>query len=599
MKPPPLSARIRNGTLLMLALTLVIGAFAIPAIHKLGGSIRAALQRNYLSIEAAQQMHAVLYAVELNQLEGQVPSILAQNRSAFIRWIKIELNDSTEPGEGPLARDIETRGEHTFVELSRGVPGIPTRADFALLHQRLDDLIQMNQAAMFRADSRAMRMGDSLAAEFAVTFALLLLIGIVISWTLASSISRPLTELSDRLRSFSLRGPSARLGGQQFAELQTVASEFNRMAERLERFEKLNVDRLIYEKSKTEATIESIDDGIVLIDSDGIVTHINEVASIILGVEREEALGSRFDDLSSNHPHYLRVRSALQRTAKEPLEAQRVEVELHVRGRDHIYILKSVPLRQDDGRSFGTILILQDITYLRSREQARTNLVATLSHELKSPLTSLALSSQLLGRSSSLSQPQRELVSAIDEDIARLKNLANELLDLAHGTAAAITLNSVAVDVRSLLEAVTRTFMLLAEQKRVVLTTEFDGSLPGIRADPIKLSWVASNLLANALRYTPPEGIIALSAKLTEGGIQLQVRDTGPGIAPHLQDRLFERFTQWSPNGAGAGSGLGLAIAKEIVQAHGGRIFVDSVLGKGTCFTVELPTGEGVPWQIS
>jgi two-component system, NtrC family, sensor histidine kinase KinB len=592
VNPRPLSTSIRNGTLLMLALTLVTGAFAVPATHKLGGSIREALHRNYLSIEAAQQMHAALYAAELNRYQGHVPALLGQSRAAFTHWIKVELNDLTELGEGPLAHDIQTRGQRIFAELNGGLPGTPSDAEFEIVHRRLDDLIQMNQAAMFRSDSRAMRLGDRLASEFAGGLVILLLIGVVVSWTLARDVSRPLIELADHLRSFSLRGPSARLGQQPFAELQAVASEFNRMAERLERFEKLNVDRLIYEQGKTEATLESIEDGIVLIDSDGIVTHINEIASIILGVEREEAFGSPFDDLSSSHPHYLRVRSALHRTAKEPLEAQRVEVALHVRGRDHIYILKSVPLRQD-GLSFGTILILQDITYLRSREQARTNLVATLSHELKSPLTSLALSAQLLERSSSLNEQQRELVSAIAEDIGRLKNLSNDLLDLARGTAAAITLNSAPVDVSSLLEAVIRTFTLQAEQKCIVLTTECDESMPQIRADPIKLSWVISNLLANALRYTPPDGVITVSAKSSGRDMQLQVRDTGAGIAPQLQNRLFERFAQWNVNGAEAGSaGLGLAIAKEIVQAHGGRIFVDSMVGKGTCFTVELPIDE-------
>jgi two-component system, NtrC family, sensor histidine kinase KinB len=410
-KKPTLSASIRNGTLLMLALTLLIGAFAVPATHKLGGSIREALHRNYLSIAAAQEMHAALYAAELNQLQGHVPALLGQSRADFTRCINVELNNLTEIGEGPLAQDIETRGQRIFAELNRGPAGTPSNAEFAIVHQRLDNLIQMNRAAMFRADREAMRLGDHLASGLAGALVILLLIGVVVSWSLARSVSRPLTELSDQLRSLSLRGPSARLGPQPFAELQAVACEFNRMAERLERFEKLNVERLIYEQGKTEATLESIEDGIVLIDSDDIVTHINEVASIILGVEREEALGSPFDDLSSNHPHYLRVRSARQRTAKESLEAQRVEVALHVRGRDHIYVLKSVPLRQD-GRSFGTILILQDITYLRSREQTRTNLVATLSHELKSPLTSLSLSAQLLGRSSGLNQQQRELVNA-------------------------------------------------------------------------------------------------------------------------------------------------------------------------------------------
>jgi two-component system, NtrC family, sensor histidine kinase KinB len=599
MKPPPLRKRIRNGALLMLALTLVIGAFAVPAIHTLGSAIRVTLYRNYRSIEAAQQMHTALYTVELGQLQGDLPAILAQSRESFMRWINVELNNATEIGEDALTKDIQVRGRQIFDELNQGMPGTPDRQEFAILHHRLDKLIEMNQAAMFRADSRTMQIGDRLASEFAIGLVILLLLGVVLSWTLARNISQPLIELSDRLRSFSLRGPSSRLGPQPIAELQTVGSEFNRMAQRLEQFERLNVDRLIYEKGKTEAILESIDDGIVLIDSSGVVTHINEVASIILSVEREEALGSPFDDLSSNHPHYLRVRSALRRIAKEPLESQQVEVELHVRGRDHTYTLKSVPLRQG-GQSFGTILILQDITYLRFKEQARTNMLATLSHELRTPLTSLALSAQLLKRSSSLGEQQQELVSAIDEDVGRLKGLANELLNFARGTAAAITLNCVSLDIGCLLEAVTRTFELQAEQKRVTLTTAFDQPAPKIRADSIKLSWVVSNLVANALRYTPAGGVIALSAKMTPGGLQLRVQDTGPGIAPQIQERLFERFAQWNVNGTEPGSaGLGLAIAKEIVQAHGGRIFVDSKLGKGTCFTVELPTGDDTLWQSS
>jgi two-component system, NtrC family, sensor histidine kinase KinB len=600
MNPPPLRTRIRNGTLLMLTLTLITGAFALPAIHKLGRSMGKTLYRNYLSIEAAQHMQAALYAVELAQLQGNLATVLAQSQDSFTHWIDVELNDITEIGEDALAHDIQARGRQIFSEVDRKLSGTLSSQEFAGLHQRLDDLIRMNQDAMFRADSRAMQMGDRLAYEFAVALIILLLLGTALSWTLAQKIAQPLTELTDRLRGFSLRGPSPRLGAQPIAELQAVASEFNRMAERLEQFEKLNVDRLIYEKGKTEAILESIEDGIILIDVGGVVTHMNELASIILGVERDEALGSSFDDLDSNHTHYLRVRSALGRMVKQPLEAQRVEVELHVRGRDHIYVLKSVPLRQHDGQSFGTILILQDVTYLRAKEQARTNLLATLSHELKSPLTSLALSAQLLQSGSQLSEQQRELVSAIDEDLGRLKDLADELLDFARGTAASITLKIAAVDIGHLLEKVTRTFALQAEQKGILLSTECDEPGPKVHADPTKLSWVVSNLVGNALRYTAADGIIRLSAKMLARAIQLQVRDTGPGIAPQVQERLFERFAQWNVNGAEPGAaGLGLAIAKEIVQAHGGRIFVDSALGKGTCFTVELPTGEEALWQNS
>jgi len=600
MNPPSLRNRIRNGSLAMLVVALVLGALALPEVHQLGGAIRETLYRNYVSIDAAQHMHAALWRVEVAMRDGDTTAVLPASRSEFMSYIDIEEHDITEPGEAHLAADIDRRGRRLFAEIADAPSGKVPSQEFAELRLRLDKLIAINRDAMFRADGRAAKMGDRLTYEFAGALVLLLGFGAMLSWTLAWSISKPLDELADRLRSFSLRGPSVRLGEQRLAELQDVASEFNRMADRLERFEKLNVDRLIYEKSKTEAIIESLEDGIVLIDLEGVVTHINGVAAIILGVERGEALGCPFDDLNSNHPHYLRVRAALRSIANQPLEAQRVEVDLHVRGRDHTYVLKPVPLRQDDGASFGTILILQDITFLRDKDRARTNLVATLSHELKTPLTSLALSAELLERGKqNLDTKQREFLASINEDLDRIRALADDLLNLARGEAGAITVRSVPVDIGELVRVVTRTFALQFEQKRVALTTDVN-VIPMIRADAAKLSWVLSNLIANGLRYTESGGSVSISTGSHDGKVWLKVADTGPGIAPQIQDFLFERYAQWPVNGAAPGSaGLGLAIAKEIVEAHGGRIFVRSTVGKGTCFTIELPAPQEAVWPSS
>jgi two-component system, NtrC family, sensor histidine kinase KinB len=588
MTPPPLRQRVRNGTLAMLAIALFLGALALPEIHRLGGAIRETLYRNYTSIEAAQHMHHALWTLELSQRDGTLASVLPANRDEFLHWIIVEANDITEVGEADLARDIEERGRKLIAELGANSPSARYDAEFAALHLRLDRLVKINRDAMFKADSRSARMGDRLTYEFAAGLALLLLLGAAVSWTLGLAISKPLSELAERLRSFSLRGPSLRLGEQPLAELQGVASEFNRMADRLEQFEKLNLDRLIYEKSKTEAIIESLEDGILLIDPDGIITHLNEVAAIILGVERAEALGSRFDDLNSNHPHY------------RPADAQRAEVDLHVRGRDHSYVLKQVPLRQSEGQSFGTILILQDVTYLRDQDRARANLVATLSHELKTPLTSLALAAQLLERDDDLDRSQRELVTSLSEDIDRLRRLADDLLQLSRNKGSAIAIRTIYVDLNQLLRGVARTFTIQAEQKHIDLELKCERPEMNARVDPVKFSWVVSNLLANALRYTPDGGKITLECGCDAGLLRLKVHDTGKGIPAELRDHLFERFAQWQINGAPPGSaGLGLAIAKEIVEAHGGRIFVDSVVGEGTSFTVELPGGPENSWQVS
>ncbi|HZP45936.1 MAG TPA: ATP-binding protein [Candidatus Binataceae bacterium] len=588
MKTVSLRSRIRNGALLMLAIALVFGAFTVTSVHHLGGAIRATLMRNYISIEAGQHMHEALYRAQIALAKGAAAANLDEERELFTHWIKVELGDITENGEGPLARQIEQRGALLFAAIARGQR--PSDAEFAELHDLIDRLIDLNQTAMFKADSRSMQLSNGLAYEYAGGLALLLLVGIVLSWTRARALAAPLAEFAEHLRSFSLRGPSVRVGPQPLSELQAVASEFNRMAERLEEFEKLNVDRLIYEKGKTEAIIESLEDGVVLIDPSGIVTHINEVAGIILGIGRAEALGSAFDDLDSNSPHYLRVRSALHGLGGAGPEAERVEVDLHVRGRDHTYLLKPVPLRQDDGRFFGTILILQDITYLRDRDRARTNLVATLSHELKTPLTSLGLSAELLMRRGQWDDETRELLKSIQEDIARMRRLAANLLDLASGQGPAIAVQYVPTDLIQLLHGVTRGFALQAEQKNVELVEQYAVTALELAADPVKLSWVITNLIANALRYTPAGGRIVVTAGPTDDGARIEVRDTGPGIPPEIRERLFERYAQWNVNGAEPGSaGLGLAIAKEIVDAHGGRIFVASEPGQGTAFTVELP----------
>jgi NtrC-family two-component system sensor histidine kinase KinB len=235
-------------------------------------------------------------------------------------------------------------------------------------------------------------------------------------------------------------------------------------------------------------------------------------------------------------------------------------------------------------------LILQDITYLRDRDRARTNLVATLSHELNTPLTSLGFCVELLLRRPELDPEQRELLSSIQEDATRMRRLASDLLELARGQGPAITVQSISVDLVELVQAAIKGFGLQAEQKQVRLVADFEQSAPRIRADPLKLSWVVSNLIANALRYTPGGGTISVSLSASAGGVRLRVSDTGPGIPPEVRAHLFERFAQWNVNGSEPGSaGLGLAIAKEIVDAHGGRIFVDSQLNQGTCFTVELP----------
>ena len=596
MNAPSLQHQIRNGTLLMLALVVLLGVYTLPRVYALGGAIRETLYRNYVSIEAAQNMHAALNTLQVAEHDGRGNDVLPGARQNFMQWLDVEDHDFTEVGEPELAADIARRANKLFSEIAAAPPGTYHDREFAELNGRLDDLIAMNKTAMFRADSRSVKLGRRLAYEFAGGLALVLLVGAAVSWGLTWRLSKPLTELTERLRGISQRKSQVRLGPQPLAELEAVAREFNQMAERLEQYDKLNVERLVYEKSKTEAIIESLEDGVVLIDSDGIVAHINEIASLILGVDLQDALGSPFDDLSSNHPHYLRVRDALRTLQRAGPDGQRTEIDLHVRGREHSYVLKPVPLHHTVGKSLGTLLILQDVTYIRDQDRARTNLVATLSHELRTPLTSLALSAELLSREAMPdSNPKSgELLQVILEECSRMRQLTDNLLNLARGEVPAIAVQQKRLDLAKLAADVTRRFAIQAREKQVAIE-EHIGSVPEIIGDPVKLSWVISNLLGNALRYTPAGGTIKVSALGTKQATRLEVTDSGPGIPADMKDYIFERFVQYGPEGFEKGSaGLGLSIVKEIVEAHGGRIFVENANSHGARFIVEIPAAHEV-----
>ncbi len=589
MSAPSLRARIRNASLVLVILVIGLGLYALPRVYQLGTSIRETLHRNYVSIEVAQHMHETLRVLQLAERDGRARDAVTDSRATFMHWMNIENNDFTELGEPELAHDIEQRGRRLFDEIAVASPAARHDGEFDELHARLNDLIAMNQAAMWRADSRAAGLGKRLTYEFAAGLLVVLVTGAALSWAIGWALARPLTELTERLRGISQRRTQVRLGPQPLAELEAVAREFNQMAEQLEQYEKLNVERLLYEKRKTEAIVESLEDGVALIDSAGIVTHINEIAALIMDIEPADALGSPFDDLSSNSPHYRRVRDALRGLRRAAPDGPRTEVQLHVRGRDHSYVLKPIALRRAEGAALGTLLILQDVTYLRDQDRARSNLVETLSHELRTPLTSLALSAQLLQREeASLDPRQREFLRTILEECARMKQLTDSLLNLARGELASISLKRERLDLAHVADEVAGRFRLQAEEKHVALERHIV-EVPPVSGDPVKLSWVVSNLIGNALRYTPQGGRIEVTTGWVNDTVQLEVADSGPGIAPELRDYVFERFAQYGDGAEKGSAGLGLAIVKDIVVAHGGRIFVTGNAPVGSRFVVQLP----------
>jgi len=428
--------------LLIVGLTVTFGLAAVAAVSRLRlleTSVTGVLSRNYRSIEAAGGMSRAIAALQLAVSQGRGTAVLPDLRAEFDRWLAVEHSNYTEPGEAELAAAIDRDSPALFEAAASGNPAqLSSRA--AAVEQHLDELVALNKNATFAADRHTRWLANRLLLGTVAMLTLAALLVAIVGWTLSSAVARPLTELAETLRGVGHGGPYPTLAPQPLAELRQVADEYDHMARRLENFERLNVSALLEEKAKTEAVMEAIEDGLIVLDPAGIVVHVNEIACAILELERAEVLGRRFDDLVIRHPHYLRVRAAVRDFLAHPArEGERVEITLFMRGRDHSFVLRPIPFRPTDGTPAGLILALQDVTYLRDQEAAREALVATLSHELRTPLTSLSMALELLERSATPPDADaRSLLDTAREDVTRLQDVAQRLLDLSRARAMTI-----------------------------------------------------------------------------------------------------------------------------------------------------------------
>ena len=394
----------------------------------------------------------------------------------------------------------------------------------------------------------------------------------------------------DPLHTFSVSDPGDIVSMSVFLIVAVLTSHLTaRIREQAEfvAIERAKTQAVLEEKAKTEQVIEAIEDGLVVLDETGRVAHANEVACAILGLEKDVVLGNRFEDLAVSHSHYFRLREAVREFLAHPSpERERTEVRVFLRGRDHHYVLRPSSFRFGGASPAGLILVLQDVTYLRDQEGRRESLVAMLSHELGTPLTSLKMAIELMRQNGRIDA--RELVESANEDVLRLQDVAQRFLDLARSRATIIALDRKGLELGAVASRVLKLFALQAREKGVRLECSNEGRHE-VTGDETKLTWALSNLVANAIRYTPAGGSVAIQVHSAGAEVVVNVSDTGIGIPPESQPRIFEPFTQSSDEPGSAG--LGLAIVRDIVQAHGGRICLESKPHRGTRFTLQLPRG--------
>jgi NtrC-family two-component system sensor histidine kinase KinB len=603
-----LRARVTFG-FAAIALTLVlVSAVAVASLSRLGGEIETILRENYHSVMACVDMKE---ALERQDSAAQFAStgrddlaapLLIEQRTAFARAFEVESHNITIDGEVEAVRAVDALYRDYVSAVDRLLAGTrgTARAEtyfrellprFTRVKGAVQRVLRMNQSAMEAADRSAKAAARRGVAITLTVGALALALVLFFSWRLPRTIVRPVQTLADVARAIGAGDLDIAVPDPGVRELAPLAEAFRRMVERLRAYRQSSLGELLAAKDLANATVQCLLDPMVIYERDGSVLLTNEAATRTFGVEAGEAPGPAAEGALAQvfAPARERVRASGEVVAPGNLaEATR----WRDRFGERYFQVRAVPLRTeaDGGR---VIVVAQDVTRLRRIDTLKSDMVATVSHEFKTPLTSLRMATHLLLEPGSgpLTEAQREVVTTARDETERLRALVDELLDLVRIESEAGMLHRVPVEVADLLRAVVDGHRAIAADKGVALDVEPGETRGPVWFDPEKVSIVLANLVANAIRHTPPGGRVSLRADAVGESLRIAVRDSGEGVRPDDLAHLLERATSRGGAPHGGRRGLGLTIAQEIVLQHGGELLAESGVGRGTTFTVVLPNG--------
>jgi PAS domain S-box-containing protein len=330
------------------------------------------------------------------------------------------------------------------------------------------------------------------------------------------------------------------------------------------------------ERQKLEAIISNIQDGVIVMDKHKNILILNHAVRDIFNLDSKEVVGRALADVISNTD----LKALLARASDGPLKYHEINFD---DGR--VFNAQYTPIPQ-----IGGAVTMQDISYLKELDRLKSDFIHTVSHDLRSPMTSILGYTELVERTGPLNPNQQEYLHRLQGSIHQITTLINDLLDLGRLEAGFDTRRE-SVQLENVLKYSIDMFDTQVEKKNIKLIVEAAPNLKALRANPIRIRQMLDNLIGNAIKYTLPEGTVHVIMSMQGDQIILKVEDTGPGIAPDEQGRVFEKFYRGTNATDGVeGSGLGLAIVKSIVDSHQGRVWVESTVGKGSSFTVLLPT---------
>ncbi len=614
-----LRIKLLLGLTPLLVMMVGIELWAIAMFDHLGGRIRVILKENYESVVAAEGMKEALERMDSAAqfaINGQNDRAIKQFRDfqpMFEENLEKERNNVTLIAEGEQVLADRLKANYAnYLKQCEEFYSLPAtemsrRSDF--YYKRLypafldiksdaDEVLKINQANMRLEDQRARHAAARSREVLILALVASLAIAIGVSLALSRSILEPIRAVTRGARAMSLGDLDQVVSATTHDELGELAAAFNTMARTIRDFRQAGTATLLRAQKTAQATIDSFPDPVVVLDPEGSLERANPAARRLLGVAPTAGAVVPWSP-----PPQLRGPLSEVLRGRADYHPSVLEHALCVRdnGQDRYFIPRVLAIRGDSAEMLGAAVVLSDITKFRLGDQLKTDMISTVSHELKTPLTSVQMAVHLLLDESigPLNAKQIDLLLAARQDSDRLLAIINDLLDLTRIEQGRVQLILRPLAPADLLSEVRERHQSRARDAGVSLEGAVTFGLPPVQADHERLLHVFDNLISNALAHTPRGGSIKLSADMSGDRVRFSVTDTGEGIPPEFQERIFERFYRVPGAKQTAGAGLGLAIAKEVVTAHGGEIDVQSRPGSGCTFSFTLPVAGAANGQAA
>jgi len=559
-----IKSKIALGIGVLFTLLLAVSIVAIVFINILSSKTENLLTANYNTIRYCSEMSEAIDDVAMN------PAALTKFETNLIA----QEHNITEVGEFEATQQLRDY----FEDLKKG------NRNPDLLHHinnQIYRIYQLNQQALERKNNNALSTAHSAKLWITLLTSLIVLMSFSLVLNFPGYIANPIRLLTEGIKEVAQKNYDKRIYLDNKDEFGEMADAFNIMAKKLYDYEHSNLSRLMFEKKRVETIINQMEDAVIGLDATNKVLFINHMAEGLFNLKEKDITAKYAPDVAIYNDLF---RTILQ---KKP---NSTPLKIIVNGKESYFSVDYRTVYNEDV-NIGEVITLKDITSFKELDISKTNLLATISHELKTPISSIMMSTHLVndGRIGTLNSEQKELINNIEDDANRLLRITGELLNMTQIETGNIQLKLKKTDPKEIINNAISAVQLQADQNNIQLNIICPPDIHFILADADKTSWVLINLLTNAIKYSPDNNKIIISVLQGKEDVKFMVQDFGVGIEEKYLPRIFDRYFKVPDSPEKNGTGIGLSISKEFINAQNGRISVYSEYGKGSTFSFTLP----------